>query len=814
MKLQSIEDGLVFRLSEHTPDVIRQILVERGWTEYDEEAEENEGEWNLWWRTQRFRKSEHSEVAHWQRLNHFPRTDAITRKDCLVRNLRRMRCVHGASVYDFHPLSYILPNEYTKFVSDYAKETQKSGKDVYWICKPTDLSRGRGIFVFKDLKDLNYDCPVIVQKYISSPLLISGYKFDLRIYVCVPSFHPLTIYIYQEGIVRFGTDKFDLGQLGNVFSHLTNTSINKYGPAYSADKERVGPGCKWTLTQLRHFFRQMDNVDETLLWQRITNIVVLTLATQAPTVPKSQSCFELFGFDILIDQNFKPWLLEVNFSPALSMDCQADFIAKHSMLNDLIDLLNFKGDAERGGKSYRECRSPSPTYSTPRRYERNSQRKSYVRNDSSSNSTSSNSYTYSKPRVSKQSPLLLGRYKSSPRDANTGSQQHVTPRCSTLSKNNQRLPSIVKTLVDEEGESCDSGISSMTSIPRNLSNSSMASSQSSVDNQNHAGNDDEHYLAEEESVCLTGRTDLLEDNEDSDFTTDGSWLLGSDKHTMATKLLKSSVIDRPSSRSSEKERTASRKPFRLQSRPNYSKTLPRIQTSATTPRFNRSSKSTLTSMDYNRGVDSQLKDSRLHPIAEATNTPQSTLAMSMQSIDESEDPGLNRHTRSLRKKKIINSAPISRTPVRDDAHQSSFNSTDNKQIRIQRFSRKKAISSYKSPYSIESTKATKMSPSNPWPRTRVGDFVLAFPWNEAMRKASGANFDMKTIIRELQKILKKLLIASKEETNGTRKRRTSAAITKSEAIELSFMLKFEDKDSNPLYFWGPQHPPLLSSVLS
>lgn len=59
--------------------------------EYDEaEDSKCEKSWNLWWKTQRFRKSEHDEIASWQRLNHFPRTDAITRKDSLVRNLRRM----------------------------------------------------------------------------------------------------------------------------------------------------------------------------------------------------------------------------------------------------------------------------------------------------------------------------------------------------------------------------------------------------------------------------------------------------------------------------------------------------------------------------------------------------------------------------------------------------------------------------------------------------------------------------------------------------------------------------------------------------
>jgi len=65
-------------------------------------------------------------------------------------------------------------------------------------------------------------------------------------------------YFVQEGIARFGTDKFDLNQLNNVFSHLTNTSINKYGPSYAADKERVGPGCKWTLSQVSFAVLNME----------------------------------------------------------------------------------------------------------------------------------------------------------------------------------------------------------------------------------------------------------------------------------------------------------------------------------------------------------------------------------------------------------------------------------------------------------------------------------------------------------------------------------------------------------------------------
>lgn len=866
MKVQSAEEGLVFRLSEHTPDVIRQILLERGWTEYNEDDEENANEWNLWWRTQRFRRSEHAEIAHWQRLNHFPRTDAITRKDCLVRNLRRMKCVHGASAFDFHPLSYILPNEYIKFVSDYARESQKNeGKDLYWICKPTDLSRGRGIFVFQDLKDLNYDCPVIVQRYISSPLLISGYKFDLRIYVCVPSFHPLTIYIYQEGIVRFGTDKFDLCQLGNVFSHLTNTSINKYGPAYSTDKERVGPGCKWTLSQLRSFLRQMDNIDEMLLWQRITNIVTLTLATQAPTVPKSQSCFELFGFDILIDQNFKPWLLEVNFSPALGMDCQADFIAKHSMLNDLIDLLNFKAsDAERGGKSYSECRSPSPTYFTPRRpqkYDRGATRKgqshiSSGRGTPTSLSPKTNTYTYSKPQVSKFSPLLLGKYKYSRSNA-AGKKQSPqgTPRVSqnqlrtslpslldakegSLENGDSRLPSIADAAkdTDETGnldKMSDSGISCTSSIPRNLSSSSMASSQSSVDNQNRSCNDEDPYLdALEDRVSLQelSRRDAPEHTDQRTKSKNNAWTVGPDKDviTQTTK----SAMNRPCSRQNERDKYNTPKRLartQIRQQLNKSKTLPRIQVRNATPRggYNGARTKTTALAD---GCNRTAEGNKLHPIAEATHSLLSKEAL-LDSITERDSetstPTEPNRTpkmtpKAFRAKKNSSSAPNARTPV-EWTPEHRFTILDNyqhgeKQSNASngRTTKKKLASAYKSPYSIESTRITKTTTTNPWPRTRVGDFVLSFPWNEATRKASGTNFDMKTIIKEQQKLLKKLISSSKDmvDKNGTRKRRASAAISQSEALELSFMLKFEDKDANPLYFWGPQNPPLLSSVLS
>lgn len=58
-------------------------------------------------------------------------------------------------------------------------------------------------------------------------MLIDGHKFDLRIYVALTSINPLRLYVYDEGLARFASEEYDTTDLKNIFSHLTNYSINK-----------------------------------------------------------------------------------------------------------------------------------------------------------------------------------------------------------------------------------------------------------------------------------------------------------------------------------------------------------------------------------------------------------------------------------------------------------------------------------------------------------------------------------------------------------------------------------------------------------
>jgi tubulin polyglutamylase TTLL4 len=74
--------------------------------------------------------------------------------------------------------------------------------------KPSASSCGRGIKIIGNRQDVKKKNGYIVSQYISNPLLINGFKFDLRIYALVTCFDPLKIYLFKEGLARFATKKY------------------------------------------------------------------------------------------------------------------------------------------------------------------------------------------------------------------------------------------------------------------------------------------------------------------------------------------------------------------------------------------------------------------------------------------------------------------------------------------------------------------------------------------------------------------------------------------------------------------------------
>jgi tubulin polyglutamylase TTLL9 len=75
-------------------------------------------------------------------------------------------------------------------------------------------------------------------------------------------------------------------------------------------------------------------------------------------------CFELYGYDILIDSKLKPWLLEINASPSLSANTPADYELKLQMLSSCLDVVDAEGKLQVGrlviGALELEIGSPGP----------------------------------------------------------------------------------------------------------------------------------------------------------------------------------------------------------------------------------------------------------------------------------------------------------------------------------------------------------------------------------------------------------------------------------------------------------------------
>jgi len=133
-----------------------------------------------------------------QKINHFRNNYELTRKDHLIKNLKRHKKnlerdgkFDDCQKMDFWPLTYNLPSDYCLFVEEFKKNQDKN---IVYIMKPISKSQGKGIFLFSKLNqitqwrnDNRYKPenpqaePYVVQKYIQNPLLVGGKKFDLRL---------------------------------------------------------------------------------------------------------------------------------------------------------------------------------------------------------------------------------------------------------------------------------------------------------------------------------------------------------------------------------------------------------------------------------------------------------------------------------------------------------------------------------------------------------------------------------------------------------------------------------------------------------
>ncbi|XP_064185518.1 tubulin polyglutamylase TTLL4 [Anguilla rostrata] len=332
---------LKWKMSSVTPHVVKHTVA-RSHFRVTKRSHDWLGCWGHHMKSAGFRT-----LREYQKLNHFPGSFQIGRKDRLWRNLSKMQVHFGKQEFGFFPRSFVLPQD----IKLLRKAWDSTGTRQKWIVKPPASARGIGIQVIHKWSQLPNRRPLLVQKYLHKPYLISGNKFDLRIYVYVTSYDPLRVYIFTDGLVRFASCKYSssLKSLSNKFMHLTNYSVNKKNSEYQSNSDdKACQGHKWALKALWQYLGARG-INTILIWEKIKDIVVKTIIASDPYVNtlvkmhvrSPYCCHELFGFDIMLDEHLRPWLLEVNISPSLHSNSALDANIKGQMMRDLMNLAGF-----------------------------------------------------------------------------------------------------------------------------------------------------------------------------------------------------------------------------------------------------------------------------------------------------------------------------------------------------------------------------------------------------------------------------------------------------------------------------------------
>ncbi|KAJ3366120.1 Tubulin polyglutamylase ttll13P [Allomyces arbusculus] len=314
-------------------------------------------DWTIQWQDGVVTVDQLLHMRPWQRINHFPAMHHLCHKDYLARNLTKMRNEFPHE-YAFWPRTWCMRTDavaFTAFAGARARARAARGRPPRWyIAKPDSKSRGIGIYLFSDPAEFqtNPEYEMVVQQYIERPLLIEGYKFDMRVYALITQCDPLRLFVYKEGLARFATEPYGSGPAldnqAQICMHLTNYSVNKRSTKF-VDGGADG-GSKRTLTWALEYLDSLGHDGTGAIWTSIKDIIAKSILTVQPELARvfrtctpngdGSLCFELLGFDVILDHKLRPFVLEINHSPSLSCETAVDHTLKQGLLENIFGLLN------------------------------------------------------------------------------------------------------------------------------------------------------------------------------------------------------------------------------------------------------------------------------------------------------------------------------------------------------------------------------------------------------------------------------------------------------------------------------------------
>ena len=297
--------------------------------------------------------------------NHLENNREITTKTGLIRSLRlyystnEIALQSSYQVHDTIATSFIITAnyedvEYQLFVnrfneigmmhSNKERTPAKHCEKNMWLIKPAALNQGQGIEVCRNLKEIQKSFrskPInslwIIQKYIEKPLLFKGRKFDIRIWAIATGKHEL--FYYRHGYLRTSSSEYDPHGTDN-YIHLTNNCLQKYGNNYGAYEKGNTLSFQDFQDYLNEEFSEYNlNFSEHFI-PRLKDLMIDSYLSAKKTIHKGKrrSVFEFLGFDFLIDEDFRVWLIEVNTNPYLGVPNEYIEELLPNMLDDMLEI--------------------------------------------------------------------------------------------------------------------------------------------------------------------------------------------------------------------------------------------------------------------------------------------------------------------------------------------------------------------------------------------------------------------------------------------------------------------------------------------
>jgi hypothetical protein len=233
-------------------------------------------------------------------------------------------------------------------------------KKNYWILKPPDLYQGKCIELVNSYDDILKKCKkmfrgvdktnipefneeeysdeyedepydeideyerkptkfyccndIIVQKYLDNPLLYYKRKFDIRCFVLLDS--NLNVYFCREGHLKGCSELYDLDNT-NKFIHITNYSFQKN----SSNFGKFEKGNEISYSDFKKFMVKehipLEKFEKMIEHMKFLIQLSLKAVSKKLTKVNPVLCFEIFGYDFIVDNEFRPWILEINDNPGL-----------------------------------------------------------------------------------------------------------------------------------------------------------------------------------------------------------------------------------------------------------------------------------------------------------------------------------------------------------------------------------------------------------------------------------------------------------------------------------------------------------------